>query len=75
MRQRTDWSVMSLRTRAWMSRPMRVDSMSARPAARAALEALTDAGILRRADLPGSVGPGRPRRWWVAGELLDLLTR
>jgi hypothetical protein len=45
------------------------------PAARAALEALADAGILRRADLPGTGGPGRPRRWWVAGELLDLLTR
>ncbi len=45
------------------------------PAARAALEALADAGILRRADLPRTGGPGRPRRWWVAGELLDLLTR
>jgi predicted ArsR family transcriptional regulator len=45
------------------------------PAARAALEALADAGILRRADLPGTGGPGRPRSWWVAGELLDLLTR
>jgi len=45
------------------------------PAARAALEALADAGVLRRADLPGTGGPGRPRRWWVAGELLDLLTR
>ena len=45
------------------------------PAARAALEALADAGILRRADLPGTGGRGRPRHWWVAGELLDLLTR
>jgi hypothetical protein len=45
------------------------------PAARAALEALAATGILRRADLPGTGGPGRPRRWWVAFELLDLLTR
>jgi Fic family protein len=45
------------------------------PAARTALEVLADVGILRRADLPGTGGPGRPRRWWVAGELLDLLTR
>jgi predicted ArsR family transcriptional regulator len=45
------------------------------PAARAALEALADAGVLRRADLPATGGPGRPRRQWVAGELLDLLTR
>jgi len=45
------------------------------PAARAALEALAEAGVLRPADLPRTGGPGRPRRWWVAGDLLDLLTR
>jgi hypothetical protein len=45
------------------------------PAARAALEVLADAGILRRADLLGTGGTGRPLHWWVAGELLDLLTR
>jgi len=45
------------------------------PTARAALETLADRGILRPADVPGSRGPGRPRTWWVAGELLDLLIR
>jgi Fic family protein len=45
------------------------------PAARTALETLTERGVLRLASLPGSGGPGRPRRWWVAGELLDLLAR
>jgi Fic family protein len=46
-----------------------------RPAARTALEALTRRGVLRPAQLPGTGEPGRPRRWWVAGELLDLLAR
>ena len=45
------------------------------PAARAALETLAERGVLRPASLPGTGGPGRPRRWWVAGELLDLLAR
>jgi Fic family protein len=45
------------------------------PTARSALETLTDRGILRVADVPGGGAPGRPRAWWVAGELLDLLTR
>jgi hypothetical protein len=45
------------------------------PAARAALETLTERGVLRTADVPATGGPGRPRRWWVAGELLDLLLR
>ena len=44
-----------------------------RPTARAALEQLAERGVLRRADLPGTGEPGRPRSWWVAGELLDLL--
>ena len=44
------------------------------PTARGALETLADHGILRAADVPNH-GPGRPRSWWVAGELLDLLTR
>jgi len=46
-----------------------------RPAARTALEALADRGVLRRADLPRTGQPGRPRSWWVAAELLDLLAR
>ncbi len=41
------------------------------PAARGALSVLAERGVLREADLPGTGGPGRPRRWWVAGELLD----
>ena len=45
------------------------------PAARTALGTLTERGVLREADLPGTGGPGRPRRWWVAGELLELLAR
>jgi predicted ArsR family transcriptional regulator len=46
-----------------------------RPTARAALEALAERGVLRLADLPATGEPGRPRAWWVAGELLDLLAR
>jgi len=46
-----------------------------RPAARTALEALAERGVLRPAALPRTGAPGRPRRWWVAGELLDLLAR
>jgi Fic family protein len=45
------------------------------PAARTALETLTDRGVLRDAEIPGHGRAGRPRRWWVAGELLDLLAR
>ena len=45
------------------------------PTARGALVTLADHGILRPAVVPGARGPGRPRTWWVAGELLDLLTR
>ena len=45
------------------------------PAARTALEALAARGALRPATLPSDGAPGRPRRWWVAGELLDLLAR
>ena len=46
-----------------------------RPTARAALEALAERGVLRPANLPTTGEPGRPRSWWVAGELLDLLAR
>ena len=43
-------------------------------AARLALAQLAERGILRDAGVsPGRTG--RPRRWWVAGELLDRLTR
>ena len=45
------------------------------PTARTALEALAECGVLRPADLPATGDPGRPRSWWVAGELLDLLAR
>jgi Fic family protein len=45
------------------------------PTARAALEALAERGVLRQAELPTTGEPGRPRSWWVAGELLDLLAR
>ncbi|HEY7105705.1 MAG TPA: Fic family protein [Acidimicrobiia bacterium] len=46
-----------------------------RPTARTALETLAGRGILRATALPGTGGPGRPRRWWVAAEMLDLLAR
>jgi Fic family protein len=46
-----------------------------RPTARTALEALAERGVLRPADLPATGEPGRPRTWWVAGELLELLAR
>ena len=46
-----------------------------RPSARAALMALEQRAVLRQAQVPGTSGPGRPRTWWVAGELLDLLAR
>jgi Fic family protein len=46
-----------------------------RPTARAALAALAERGVLRAADVPATGEPGRPRTWWVAGELLDLLAR
>lgn len=39
-----------------------------------ALGALASAGILVEVDRL-AVGPGRPRRWWVAQDLLDLLGR
>lgn len=45
------------------------------PTARTALEALAERGVLRAVDLPGTGEPGRPRSWWVAGEILDLLAR
>jgi len=44
-------------------------------AARAALNELAARGILRDATPTENQRPGRPRRWWVAGELLDLLAR
>lgn len=44
-------------------------------AARGALDELVRRGILRPAGTSGRAGEtGRPRRWWVAGELLDLLS-
>jgi Fic family protein len=46
-----------------------------RPSARSALEALAERGVLQSTDTLGGARPGRPRHWWVAAELLDLLTR
>jgi Fic family protein len=43
-------------------------------AARVALTALADRGILEPYDR-APVGPGRPRRFWVASELIILVTR
>ena len=37
------------------------------------LDALVDAGILQD-NGTASDGPGRPRRWWSAPELLDLVS-
>jgi len=45
------------------------------PTATTALETLADRGVLRPTEVPRTGAPGRPRRWWVAGELLDLLAR
>ena len=44
-------------------------------AARTALDELVARDILRQATAPAPARPGRPRRWWVAGELLDLIAR
>lgn len=41
--------------------------------ARNAISALADHGILSPLAVKGST-PGRPRSWWVAGELLELVT-
>jgi Fic family protein len=45
------------------------------PTARAALATLTECGILRATTVAAAPGAGRPRRWWVATDLLDLLSR
>jgi Fic family protein len=42
-------------------------------AARSALTTLADAGVVREYE-PARRARGRPRRWWVARELLDLVT-
>jgi Fic family protein len=41
-------------------------------AARSALETLAARGILEEFQ-PSERGPGRPRRWWIAGGLVDLI--
>jgi Fic family protein len=43
-------------------------------AGRAALETLAAAGVVSPYE-PRTRGRGRPRRWWVATELLDLVSR
>ena len=45
-----------------------------RPAARSALEALERAGVVVETE-PVALGLGRPRRWWVAEEMLALIGR
>jgi len=55
--------------------PMAADLLSiSAPAARRAIDALADRGILEPLDLPPS-RPGRPARWWMAGELVSLVSR
>ena len=44
-------------------------------AARTALNDRTARGILCETTPTNHPRPGRPRRWWVAGELLDLIAR
>lgn len=44
------------------------------PTARGALRTLEEHGVVRPAELGATGGPGRPRHWWVAGEVLDALT-
>jgi Fic family protein len=44
------------------------------PAARAALDALADAGVVHEIERIAR-GAGRPRRWWVADDLLALVGR
>jgi hypothetical protein len=44
------------------------------PAARGAIEALAARGILEPLDL-SPTRPGRPAQWWMAGELVSLVTR
>jgi Fic family protein len=41
-------------------------------AARTALQALTDRHVLEE-QTAAATGPGRPRRWWLARELVDLV--
>ncbi|MDQ4068977.1 MAG: Fic family protein, partial [Actinomycetota bacterium] len=44
------------------------------PAARAAVDALATRGILQPLELRPT-RPGRPPQWWMAGELLSVLSR
>jgi len=44
------------------------------PSARSAIEALAGRGILAPFHLP-PVRPGRPAQWWMAADLLDVVTR
>jgi hypothetical protein len=55
--------------------PMAADLLAvSAPAARGAIEALAARGILEPLDLPPT-RPGRPAQWWMAGELVSLVTR
>lgn len=44
------------------------------PAARAAVDALATRGILQPLELRPT-RPGRPPQWWMAGELLSVVSR
>lgn len=44
------------------------------PAARGAIEALAGRGVLQPLELP-PVRPGRPARWWMAGDLVSAVAR
>jgi response regulator of citrate/malate metabolism len=55
--------------------PMVADTLGvSAPTARSAIEALAARGILEPLELRG-VRPGRPPRWWMAGELVSAVGR
>jgi len=55
--------------------PMAAEMLSvSAPAARGALEALANRGILEPLSLTPT-RPGRPAQWWMAGELVSLVSR
>lgn len=55
--------------------PMAADLLAvSAPATRGAIAALADRGILQPLDLPPT-RPGRPAQWWMAGELVSLVSR
>ncbi len=58
-----------------LTTPMAADLLGvSAPAARGAIETLASRGILTPLDLRAA-RPGRPAQWWMAGELVALVTR